>query len=365
MELTLDTNNILFVSDLHFNHRKLCTGYVEHFDRTRKYVTIEEMNNDIVEQWNNVANDDSIVFFLGDFTLGTPASKLVELFSEYYPKLKFKHMYWIMGNHDHEIFKRLTREFNGNKPIDNFPKVTLIRDHVLLNHNGINYLLQHYTFNDQDDKGYKDSDSSALNHYEKEGKFISYLVHGHTHEFDKTTKCIHKGIEMVQNNVNWESYYRPVRITELCPKDDGKTLIIVRGLPGSGKSTYAKKLYNNLTAQGHVVKHFESDSFWMNAYGEYSFNPMLLETAHRTCFLNTFFALKDKVSFVIVSNTFVKENDILEYTNEAKKYGAHVIVYRMENNFGSIHGVPEETMDKMRRGFVNYPGEVIIRVDKK
>lgn len=358
MKITLDDNKIVFTSDLHLNHTKLCTSYEKHFDRTRKYATIEEMNADIEKQWNDVVDDETTVFFLGDFTLGTPGSKLVDLFREYYTKLHFKHMYWLMGNHDHDIFKKVS------KVIEEFPKVTLVRDnHILLTHNGVNYLLQHYTFNDINDKDYMDADDSSLNHYDSEGTFITYLVHGHTHEFAQTTKCNHKGVELVQNNVNWESYYRPVRIHELQPKDDGKALVIVRGIPGSGKSTFAKKLYNDLQSQGHKVKHFEADSFWINAYGEYNFNPMLLDTAHRTCFNNTFFALAGDASFVIVSNTFTREGDLMEYVNKARKLGIRVTVYRMDNNFGSIHGVPEETMEKMRKNFFNFPGETIVRAD--
>ena len=140
-------------------------------------------------------------------------------------------------------------------------------------------------------------------------------------------------------------------------------MIIVRGVPGSGKSTYAKKLYDSLTSSGHKVKHFESDSFWINAYGEYNFNPMLLDTAHRTCFNNTFFALAGDADFVIVSNTFTREGDLMEYIDKARKLGIHVTVYRMDNNFGSIHGVPEETMEKMRRNFFDFPGETIVRAD--
>ena len=109
MKITLDDNKIVFTSDLHLNHRKLCTSYEDHFDRTRKYATIDEMNADIEKQWNDVVDDETTVFFLGDFTLGTPGSKLVDLFREYYNKLHFKHMYWLLGNHDYEIFKKLSK----------------------------------------------------------------------------------------------------------------------------------------------------------------------------------------------------------------------------------------------------------------
>ena len=53
----------------------------------------------------------------------------------------------------------------------------------------------------------------------------------------------------------------------------------------------------------------------------------------------------------------------MEYIDKARKLGIHVTVYRMDNKFGSIHGVPEETMEKMRKNFVDFPGETIVRAD--
>ena len=358
MKITLDNNKIVFTSDLHFNHSKLCTGYEKHFDRTRKYTTIEEMNSDIEKQWNKVVDDETIVFFLGDFTLGTPKDKLIDLFRKYYVRLHFKHMYWLMGNHDYAIFKQLS------SITSEFPKVTFIQDsHILLTHNGINYLLQHYTFEDISNTDYKNSDSEALKQYESEGIYISYLVHGHTHQFEQTTKCKYNEKEFIQNNVNWESYYRPVRIHELQPKDKGKTLVIVRGIPGSGKSTFAKKLVTNLQSQGHNVKHFEADDYWINEQGEYKFNPELLGVAHARCYNNVFTALSEDNSFVIVANTFVRQKELNPYLNEAALHGYKVTVYRMVNDFGSIHNVPELTITAMKHNFIDYQGETIVRAD--
>ena len=67
MDLQLpNTEKIFVVSDLHVNHRKLCTSYEDHFDRTRKYVTVDEMNEDIVKQWNATVSPDDTVIFLGE-----------------------------------------------------------------------------------------------------------------------------------------------------------------------------------------------------------------------------------------------------------------------------------------------------------
>ena len=74
--LDLTNENVYFVSDTHFNHTKLCKGYDNCFDRTRKYVTVEEMNEDIVEQWNKHITKNDVVIFLGDFVWGEPWYKM-------------------------------------------------------------------------------------------------------------------------------------------------------------------------------------------------------------------------------------------------------------------------------------------------
>lgn len=75
-------------------------------------------------------------------------------------------------------------------------------------------------------------------------------------------------------------------------------LYIVRGLPGSGKSTYVLK---NL----HNVLHFEADKFYINDQHEYNFDSNLISVAHEWCFSNVVKALRDGHN-VAVSNTFIK-----------------------------------------------------------
>lgn len=48
---------------------------------------------------------------------------------------------------------------------------------------------------------------------------------------------------------------------EICLDLNKKTLIIVRGVPGSGKSTFAGKLKEYLTHKKYIGDAFESDTF--------------------------------------------------------------------------------------------------------
>ena len=54
-----------------------------------------------------------------------------------------------------------------------------------------------------------------------------------------------------------------------------KNLYIVRGLPGSGKSTFAKSI-----AKPYQV--FEADQYFMKN-GKYKFDPTKLKEAHNDC----------------------------------------------------------------------------------
>lgn len=210
-KLSLENNeNIFVVSDLHLNHRKLCSGYEDHFDRTRKYVTTEEMNNDIVHSWNTDVTDSDVVIFLGDAMMNTPGSICVDVFKEYYNKLNFKKMYWICGNHDHVLFKKIRNR------IEEFPKLFLVYDSILLEYNNKNYLIQHYDFSTNDpDCDFENGDSRELNDAIAHGIDIDYLVHGHTHYEEPLSDTKRTDKYRVQNNVCWDAWYHPVNINEL------------------------------------------------------------------------------------------------------------------------------------------------------
>lgn len=203
MELTINSR-VFVTSDLHLNHRRLCSSYEDHFDIVRHYATTDEMNDDIVKQWNATVTDDDIVIFLGDTMMNTPGSQCADIFAEYYNKLHFKHMYMVRGNHDFTLFKKL------NQRIDEFPRITLVPDYILLEHINKVYLFQHYDFTDTEF-----GQPFVLNKLVSEGCHIDYLVHGHTHSEAKLSNTNRLDDLEVQNCVCWDAWYKPVNIDRL------------------------------------------------------------------------------------------------------------------------------------------------------
>lgn len=120
-------------------------------------------------------------------------------------------------------------------------------------------------------------------------------------------------------------------------------LYIVRGLPGSGKTTYAA---------GLGIPHFEADDYFINEEGEYCFDPSKLKDAHRECKNNVEYALMNARD-VVVANTFTTVSELRPYIDLAVKYGTKVMLHTCTGNYESVHGVPEHTIERMRERFVS------------
>ena len=127
-----------------------------------------------------------------------------------------------------------------------------------------------------------------------------------------------------------------------------KTLLLLRGLPGSGKSTLSKTI-------GAIT--FEADMFFMEG-NEYKFNPAKLKEAHTWCQNQVEISMKNspknfEMSRIAVSNTFTQEWEMQPYYDLAKKYGYEVFSIIVENRHGgvNVHNVPEDKLEIMKNRF--------------
>ena len=92
------------------------------------------------------------------------------------------------------------------------------------------------------------------------------------------------------------------------------TLYIVRGLPGSGKSQFARKL----VSKSEFV--FEANKYMLDENGNYKYQASKLAFCHNKCFDNVKYAMIYGVDKIVVANTFIRKNDYNRYINLAKKF---------------------------------------------
>lgn len=131
-----------------------------------------------------------------------------------------------------------------------------------------------------------------------------------------------------------------------------KRLVFIRGLPGSGKSTMAKKMIED---NGGGV-HLEADMFFMNN-GVYQFDPNKTREAHNWCrdALKLAIANSEKNSLIVISNTFVKFWELESYIDILDKFSKReewvLEVINARGNYKSIHNVPEDVIARMKENW--------------
>jgi len=132
-----------------------------------------------------------------------------------------------------------------------------------------------------------------------------------------------------------------------------RVLILLRGVPGSGKSTFA----NHMWSSGVV---FEADKFFYDEEGKYQFDGSRLKDAHEWCRRSVQEAMEQNhlsagqhYPEIVVSNTFTREWEMQAYLDLAKQFEYHVVSLIVENRHGgkNVHEVPDEKVQEMRDRF--------------
>lgn len=89
------------ISDTHFNHKNV----IEYCNRPFK--NIEEMDNELINNWNNTVGKDDVIICLGDFCFGEK-----ENIKKYAQKLN-GHKILVRGNHDRRRDLYIEAGFQG------------------------------------------------------------------------------------------------------------------------------------------------------------------------------------------------------------------------------------------------------------
>ena len=124
-----------------------------------------------------------------------------------------------------------------------------------------------------------------------------------------------------------------------------KTLILVRGVPGAGKTSLLNTLKFDICVS--------ADDYHTDENGNYNWKPENVKAAHDWCKNEVIFAMSDAKETIVVHNTFTQKWEMQPYMALAPMYGYRVVTLIVENRHGSksVHNVPEETIQKMKDRF--------------
>lgn len=126
------------------------------------------------------------------------------------------------------------------------------------------------------------------------------------------------------------------------------SLIILRGLPGAGKTTLVEILSDNKWPVYSIDDYFTDPKT-----GDYKFEFDKNHLAYKQCAFRAEEAMKNKTEKIFIDNTFTMEWEMEPYFDLAGKYSYKLFVMTVENRHGSgnIHGIPEEQLKKMAEKF--------------
>jgi len=128
-----------------------------------------------------------------------------------------------------------------------------------------------------------------------------------------------------------------------------RRLVILRALPGAGKSTWIRQHLRPPYVVCSADHYFERN-------GGYCFNPAELGAAHSACQVNALRAMKAGHPLIVLDNTNVQRSDFAIYAEMAALFGYDVEEVALfdggctdeqlaERN---VHGVPLEIIQGMR-----------------
>jgi calcineurin-like phosphoesterase family protein len=141
-------SKIFLTSDTHFGHDR------EFIWKVRGFNSIKEMNETIVQKWNDTVSAEDDVYVLGDVILGDPSN------IEYVKRLNGK-LHIVLGNHDTANREKMYREL---------PNVVEVAEvGIRLKYKKHHFVLTHYPM--------------MTGNLEKESlKQITLNLYGHTHQ---------------------------------------------------------------------------------------------------------------------------------------------------------------------------------------
>jgi predicted kinase len=118
---------------------------------------------------------------------------------------------------------------------------------------------------------------------------------------------------------------------EWCAKPERKMVVLMRGLPGSGKSTFVEQLVERATQLDINSAVCSADQFFYDEHGTYHFDTRELSSNHGKCFSKFQYHLRASpgelgfVKLIIVDNTNIRKDELDRYIRAM--YGLYDVKY--------------------------------------
>lgn len=136
-----------------------------------------------------------------------------------------------------------------------------------------------------------------------------------------------------------------------------RNFILMRGIPGSGKSSFVKLMEDCLAEMipaDDMLVVSADDIHIVN--GVYKFDGSKLGEGHAQCFRGALRAIEDMIPIIVVDNTNTTNVEMAPYVAMAQafRYNVHVVHLSVDVNVAArrnIHGVPAKTIEGMSQRF--------------
>lgn len=137
-------------------------------------------------------------------------------------------------------------------------------------------------------------------------------------------------------------------------------MILVRGVSGCGKSTFAEFIAGMAEDDDLDVLSIAADEYYTQYDGAgnmiaYNWSAEKQHDAHKWCQACVINAAQTDCDLIIVHNTFTTNKQMKPYFKIAKDYGYDVTTLIVENRRGSsnLHDVPEEALQRQETNLRN------------
>lgn len=129
---------------------------------------------------------------------------------------------------------------------------------------------------------------------------------------------------------------------------ENKTLVLVRGLSGSGKTDLA----NVIVGEGNDRAKIAMDDYFYDNEGNFKFLPQELKNAHEWCLRGCHAHMKDGLEVVVVHNVFTRKWEVDPYIDLAEKEGYKVHIINLYDRGMNDFELSEQSPHSIHPGLI-------------